>query len=103
MYLRKSTPDEQTKWDANNVIQELFHFAGPKFGGYSDEKLARALRKTKYAATAKDFFPDGTANIFDPRYISAGWFKEDAYSTYFHGIAAHYCGLFPPNTYRKSP
>jgi hypothetical protein len=63
VFLRKG--DEQTFLDANNLVQELFHFAG---NGYSDEQLARAL-KTSYAADATKVFPDGTANIFDQNYF----------------------------------
>jgi hypothetical protein len=54
----------QTETDADNVIQELFHFAG---NGYNDKQLAEALNKTTYADDANKVFPDGTANIFDPR------------------------------------
>ena len=103
MFLRKGDPKEQTVTDADNVVQELFHFAGPGFKGYNDKQLAQALNKTEYAATAKEVFPDGTANIFDKRYVPAGWSKADGYSTYFHGIANRYCGLATPNTYRNGP
>ncbi|HKV35652.1 MAG TPA: S8 family serine peptidase [Pyrinomonadaceae bacterium] len=101
MYLRKSEPNEQTSRDAHNVIQELFHFAGKGFGGYSDEQLARAVTKTKYKNTETAAFPDGTANIFDKRYIPGDWGDEDGYSTYFHAISSRYCGILQPNTYRN--
>jgi hypothetical protein len=98
MFLRRSTPETQLITDADNVIQELFHFAG---NGYSDEAVAKALRKTTYAQDASRVLPDGTANIFDKRYIPAGWSDADGYSTYFHAIAKLYCGLRQPNTYRN--
>jgi len=88
----------QTASDADNVVQELFHFAG---NGYSDEDLAKALHKTAYAQDAKHAFPDGTANIFDKRYIPAGWSDADGYSTYFHAIASRHCGFRSPSTYRN--
>jgi YD repeat-containing protein len=97
MYLRKSDV-EQTWIDADNVIQELFHLVGDV---YSDEQLARGLLKTAYSAEAAQVFPDGTANIFDKRYIARGWSKADGYSTYFHAIAHIHCGLRSPNTYKK--
>lgn len=97
MYL-SAKPFDQTVADADNVIQELFHFAGK---GYSDRQLAEALFKTPYAKEASGPFPDGTANIFDPRYIPGKWSKHDGYSTYFHAIAARHCGIRPPNVFRN--
>jgi hypothetical protein len=85
----------QTETDADNVIQELFHFAG---NGYNDRQLAEALNKTIYADDAQKVFPDGTANIFDPRYIPNNDPKEFGFSAYFHTIAHLYCGYRPANT-----
>ncbi|HEU4711033.1 MAG TPA: hypothetical protein VFS76_05675, partial [Pyrinomonadaceae bacterium] len=100
VFLRRG--DQQIFLDANNLVQELFHLAG---SGYSDEQLARALKKTSYAADAIKVFPDGSANIFDPNYFPGSgrgkWSKADGYSTYFHAIANLHCGFRPLNQYRN--
>lgn len=98
MFLVGGRPENQIASDADNVVQELFHFAGK---GYSDADLAKALFKTPYARDAEKAFPDGTANIFDNRYIPGKWSKDDGYSTYFHAIASRHCGFRTPNTYRN--
>jgi hypothetical protein len=72
----------QTWGDADNLVQELFHFARPGGGIYSDEQLARALRKTRYVTDETKAFPDGTANIFDKRYNPGSpkpWSKATGY------------------------
>jgi hypothetical protein len=100
IFLRRDSPS-QTETDADSVIQELFHFAG---NGYTDEQLARALRNTSYVTDENKVFPDGTANIFDPRYIPNNDPKEYGYSGYFHTIAQLYCGYRSANVrknYRK--
>jgi len=87
--------NSQTWIDADNLVQELFHFARPGGGIYSDEQLARALRNTPYATDESKAFPDGTANIFDKRYDPGSpkpWTKATGYSVYFHSIAHLYCG-----------
>jgi hypothetical protein len=101
MFLRPTTPAEQTLRDANNTIGELFHPAG---GSYSDEQLAKALRVTPYASEASLAFPDGTANIFDKKnYLANGWSDADGYSHYFHAIQLRHCGTIPANTYKNKP
>jgi len=86
----------QTLFDADATISELFHLAGQN-KWYSDKELAIALSKSSYAGLAASFISP-ERNIFDPSYVSrAGETERNqvAYSNYFHTIQSNVCHVLP--------
>jgi len=89
---------QQTLFDADGAISELFHLAGQN-KWYSDKELATALSQSSYAGQAASFISP-ERNIFDPRYVPRADETEEnqiAYSNYFHTIQQNVCHVLPGN------
>ena len=84
---------EQTGYDAETTVAELFHMAG-RNEYYTDQALAVAAHNIpEYAALYRGFNPQW--NVFDPGYVdkrgAANNPNHGGWSSYFHDIQRQLC------------